>query len=200
MFTGIVQAVGRIAAKVPSGSGVRLRIESEAIPWTQVKVGDSIAVSGVCLTVVEIDTDGFNTDLSPETLHRTTFHHAGVGTPVNLELAMTPTTRFGGHIVTGHVDGVAEVVARWDEGEVVHLSLRVPKEYAKYLAPKGSIALDGVSLTVSRVDGEEFEVVLIPHTLATTTLGRKEVGDQLNFEVDIIARYLERLLAQRGTG
>lgn len=197
MFTGIVQAVGQMTAKVPKVGEVRIRIESEDIPWQEVHIGDSIAVNGVCLTVVEVDSRGFNADLSPETLRRTTFGNAEIGMWVNLELAMAPTTRFGGHIVTGHVDGVAQIVAHRPEGDVVYFRFQIPKEFAKFVAPKGSIALDGVSLTVNRVEGNEFEVTLIPHTLTVTTFGTKEVGDRVNFEVDLIARYLERLLAER---
>jgi riboflavin synthase len=197
MFTGIVQAIGKIEAIVPKGSDVSLEIACGKLPLDEVRVGDSIAVSGVCLTAVALTQTGFNVDVSCETLTRTTLGEARVGTPVNLELAVTPKTHLGGHLVLGHVDGVGCVTARWEDGRSVRFRIKAPAELARYIAAKGSICVDGVSLTVNRVEGAEFEVNLVPHTLAETTLGTTTVGARVNLEVDLIARYLERLLGER---
>ncbi|GAB6066952.1 riboflavin synthase [Methylothermus subterraneus] len=194
MFTGIVQAIGKIEALVPQGGDVRLTVACGQLPRDEIRLGDSVAVSGVCLTVVALTGSGFATDVSRETLTLTTLGEARVGTLVNLELAMTPNTRFGGHLVSGHVDGVGKVTARWQDGRSVRLRIEAPKELARYIATKGSICVDGVSLTVNRVEGAAFEVNVIPHTLAVTTLGTTGVGARVNLEVDRIARYLERLL------
>ena len=194
MFTGIIQAIGTITAVTPKGGDVRLTVATGKLPLDEARLGDSIAVSGVCLTAVELGDGAFSADVSRETLSRTTLGQARAGTPVNLELAMTPTTRFGGHIVSGHVDGIGEVVAKWDDGRSVRFRMRAPRQLAHYIAAKGSICVDGISLTVNRVDGADFEVNIVPHTLRETTLGTTAVGDKVNLEVDIIARYLERLL------
>ncbi len=194
MFTGIVQAVGKIEAIVSKGSDSSLEIACGKLPLEEVRVGDSIAVSGVCLTAVALTRTGFAADVSRETLTRTTLGEARVGTLVNLELAMTPKTRLGGHLVLGHVDGIGSVTACWEDGRSVRLRIKAPAELARYIAAKGSICVEGVSLTVNRVEGAEFEVNLVPHTLAETTLGMITVGARVNLEVDLIARYLERLL------
>ncbi|BCX89605.1 riboflavin synthase [Methylomarinovum tepidoasis] len=194
MFTGIIQAIGTIETVTPRGGDVRLTVATGKLPLDEVKLGDSIAVSGVCLTAVELGECAFAADVSRETLSKTTLGHARVGSPVNLELAMTPTTRFGGHIVSGHVDGIGEVIAKWDDGRSVRFRMRAPRELARYIAAKGSICVDGISLTVNHVDGVDFEVNIVPHTLKETTLGTTTVGDKVNLEVDLIARYLERLL------
>ncbi len=195
MFTGIIQAVGEIAELSPQGGDVRLSVATGKLSLENVQLGDSIAVNGVCLTVVAQGRSSFTADVSRETLMRTTLGNARAGTPVNLELAMTPTTRFGGHIVSGHVDGVGSVVDKWDDGRSLRFRIRAPGELAGYIASKGSICVDGISLTVNQVDGTDFEVNIVPHTLAETTLGMTEVAAQVNLEVDIIARYLERLLS-----
>ncbi|MGA7801377.1 MAG: riboflavin synthase [Gammaproteobacteria bacterium] len=205
MFTGIVQAVGRIAALDPRGEDRRVRVQSEALDLADVALGDSIAVNGVCLTAIELPGDGFWADVSGETLRRTTFGAFTVGTPVNLEKALTPTTRLGGHLVSGHVDGVGTLVERAAQGRSERLVVEAPAALARYIAEKGSICVDGVSLTVNAVDGARFDLNIVPHTLAATTLGDCRPGRQVNLEVDLIARYLERLLlgeraAQAGSG
>jgi riboflavin synthase len=186
MFTGIVQAVGRIVRANP------LEIDSGSLDLADVAVGDSICVQGVCLTVTATRAHGFTADVSEETLRVTT----GLDRPgeVNLEKSLALSDRLGGHLVTGHVDGVGEVRSR--KGAVVAIS--IPPKLAKFVAPKGSICVDGVSLTVNRVDGELFEVNLIPHTVKVTTLARLRVGDRVNLEVDLIARYVERMLTPIG--
>jgi len=198
MFTGIVQAIGTVTALTPRGGDLRLTVATGKLPLAEVQPGDSIAVSGVCLTAVALQDRAFAADVSRETLARTTLGQARVGAPVNLELAMTPTTRFGGHIVAGHVDGIGAVIDRWDDGRSVRFRIRAPRELARYIAAKGSICVDGVSLTVNRVDGADFEVNIVPHTLKETTLGTTDVGARVNLEVDLIARYLERLLTADG--
>lgn len=194
MFTGIIQAIGRIRSVSPRGGDLRLAIATGKLPLAEVKVGDSIAVSGVCLTAVALEGDAFSADVSRETLSLTTLGRAGVGTAVNLELAMTPSTRFGGHLVSGHVDGLGTVIERTADARSIRFRIQAPGALARYIAAKGSICVDGISLTVNRVDGVVFEVNIVPHTLAETTLSEIKVGDPVNLEVDLIARYLERLL------
>ncbi len=195
MFTGIIQAMGKIVEVAPKGGDMRLTVATGKLPLENVQPGDSIAVNGVCLTAVELGAATFGADVSRETLSLTTLGKARPGTVVNLELAMTPSTRFGGHIVSGHVDGTGVIVAKWDDGRSVRFRIRVPGDLARYIAAKGSVCVDGISLTVNRVEGGAFEVNIVPHTLAETTLGVAAVGMEVNLEVDIIARYLERLLA-----
>ncbi len=194
MFTGIIQAVGKIAGIEERGGDLRLRIEAGGLDLKDVRRGDSIAVSGVCLTVVEKDVRSFVADVSAETLARTTFGERRVGDRVNLEKALTLSTPLGGHLVSGHVDGVGEVHERRAHARSVLFRLRAPPLLAKYIAAKGSICVDGVSLTVNTVEGADFEVNIVPHTLAQTTLGEWQPGRAVNLEVDLIARYLERLL------
>ncbi len=173
---------------------MRLTVETGKLPLADAQLGDSIAVNGVCLTAVELGPDFFCADVSRETLSRTTLGLAKAGTAVNLEPALTPTTRLGGHIVSGHVDGVGTVVARRGDGRSERFELEAPGGLAKYIAEKGSICVDGISLTVNSVDGARFGLNIVPHTLAETTLGDIRPGHKVNLEVDIIARYLERLL------
>ncbi len=194
MFTGIIQAIGRVAAIEPKSGDVRLSIGTGELPSSDVALGDSIAVNGICLTAVELGAGCFMADLSRETLARTTLADARVGTPVNLELALTPTTRLGGHIVSGHVDGVGVVLARQDDARSVRFQIRGPDALARYIAEKGSVCVDGISLTVNRVNGAGFDVNIVPHTLAKTTLGTTAIGAKVNLEVDLLARYLERLM------
>ena len=197
MFTGIVQAVGTIEALAPlrgeMQGGVRLAVEAGGLELSDVRVGDSICVQGACLTVVAIEGGRLSFDVSRETLDCT----AGLAGPgkVNLETSLGLGDKLGGHLVTGHVDGVGEVLAFQPAGESVLLRLRAPKGLAKYVARKGSICVDGVSLTVNRAEGDVFEINLIPHTLAVTTLSRLAAGAGVNLEVDLIARYVERMLA-----
>ena len=194
MFTGIIQAVGQVATRQERGGDARLRVATGKLDLSDVAVGDSIAVSGVCLTAVELASGGFWADVSGETLSRTTLGSLRPGDPVNLEKALTPTTRLGGHLVSGHVDGVGRVADRRPEARSVRFVIEAPRELARYIAEKGSIAVDGVSLTVNRVDGARFDLNIVPHTLAETTLEDFAPGRPVNLEVDVIARYLERLL------
>ena len=200
MFTGIVQAVGRIEERIEHDSGdVSLVVATGTIDAAGIAIGDSICVSGVCLTAVEVTPAGFRTDVSAESLARTTLGDLAAGGRVNLETALTPETRLGGHLVSGHVDGIAEVVARRDDARSVRFEVRVPEGLARYITEKGSVCVDGTSLTVNGVRGAVFDVNIVPHTLAATTLGDLVPGSAVNIEVDQIARYVERLLAYRET-
>ncbi len=194
MFTGIIQSVGKITALEKRGGDARLRVATGKLDLSDVKLGDSIAVNGVCLTAVEKDVRGFGADVSGETLARTTLGSLKSGDAVNLEKALTPTTRLGGHLVSGHVDGVGTVHERTQDARSVRFRIEVPAALAKYIAEKGSVCVDGVSLTVNAADGAFFELNIVPHTLAETTLGELAPGRRVNIEVDILARYLERLL------
>lgn len=194
MFTGIVEAVGKVADTQPRGGDLRLVIEAGTLALDAVRLGDSIAVNGICLTVVEFDTRCFAADVSVETLDHTTAGSWQAGTRVNLEQALTPQHRLGGHIVSGHVDGVGEVLARHGDARSERFRLRAPLALARYIASKGSITVDGTSLTVNAVDGAEFELNIVPHTLANTIIGDYQPGTWVNLEVDVVARYLERLL------
>lgn len=186
--------MGEVAALQRSGGDARLRIASGKLDLAGVAIGDSIAVSGVCLTAVAVDGAGFSADVSAETLRCTTFAKLRVGDAVNLETSLTPSTPMGGHFVSGHVDGIATLSERNQVGGSARMVFTVPAALAKYIAAKGSVCLDGVSLTVNAVRGAEFEVNIVPHTLQATTLGRLAVGGGVNLEVDLVARYLERLL------
>jgi len=194
MFTGIIQAIGEVAALEPRGEDLRLRVRTGKLDLDGVRIGDSIATSGVCLTVVELPGDGYWADVSGETLAVTGIGKLKVGDRVNLEKALTPSTPLGGHLVSGHVDGIGEVVSRRDDGRSVRFRMRAPDKLARYIAAKGSVCVDGISLTVNAVDGAAFELNIVPHTLAETTMGEFQAGSTFNLEVDIIARYLERLL------
>jgi riboflavin synthase len=205
MFTGIIEAVGEIAAIEMKGGDARVRVETGRLDMGDVTLGDSIAVNGVCLTAIEKSASGFAADVSGETLSRTTFGRLKAGSRVNLERALTPTTRLGGHLVSGHVDGVGKVLSRHGDARSVRFRIEAPAALAKYIAEKGSICVDGVSLTVNAVDGAAFELNIVPHTLAETTMEEFQPGRAVNLEVDLLARYLERLLlgeqaAQPGAG
>ncbi len=198
MFTGIVQAVGTIESVTPLQGGVRLVIEAGGLELSDVALGDSICVQGACLTVVGIGGRRLSFDVSRETLDCTVgLAHLG---NVNLEKSLALGDKLGGHLVTGHVDGIGEVLAFDAAGESRLLRVRAPQELARYLARKGSVTIDGVSLTVNRVEKAGFEVNLIPHTLEVTTLKRLAPGARVNLEVDLLARYLERMLAERSEG
>ena len=184
----------------PSQAGFRIDIFLGALIEESIALGDSIASNGVCLTAVERSRDGFVADVSRETLDCTTLGQWKVGVSVNLELAMTPTSRLGGHLVSGHVDGVGSVVRRYRDGLSERFVLRAPPGLSRYIATKGSICIDGVSLTVNGVEGDEFHVNIVPHTLSHTIMGGYRANTPVNLEVDVIARYLERLLDARGTG
>jgi riboflavin synthase len=204
MFTGIIQAIGRVTAIHRHGGDAAFRFTGESLDLQNVQPGDSIAVNGVCLTAIDPDRSGFSADLSGETLSRTTLGRLNVNDRVNLELALTPSSRLGGHLVSGHVDGIGTVQERHPEARSVRFRIKAPEPLAKYIAEKGSICVDGVSLTVNGVQGAVFDLNIVPHTLQVTTLNGLQVGHTVNLEVDQIARYLERLLqgeaaAQPGT-
>jgi len=194
MFTGIIQATGAIRRLERRGGDVRLHVGTGKLDLGDVRAGDSIATSGVCLTVVESGADWFAADVSLETLALTTLGGLAAGARVNLEKAMAVGDRLGGHIVSGHVDGVGEIVSMRPDGRSTRYRLRAPAALARYIAHKGSICVDGVSLTVNSVDGAEFELNIIPVTAAETIFGDYRPGTRVNLEVDVIARYLERLL------
>jgi riboflavin synthase len=198
MFTGIVEELGEIIAVEHGAESAVLRVRGPLVV-SDAAHGASISVNGVCLTVVEHDAESFSVDVMAETLHRSSLGDLTTGSPVNLERAMAATDRFGGHIVQGHVDGTARILGRTpgDRWEVVRFTL--PPELSRYVVEKGSITVDGVSLTVSAVDADSFSVSLIPTTLALTTLGHKAIGDPVNLEVDVIAKYVERLLTPGAT-
>jgi riboflavin synthase len=194
MFTGIIQAIGKVATLEHQGGDARLRIDVNKLDLSDVARGDSIAVSGVCLTAVDLNDRTFTADVSGETLACTTLGGLGVGDPVNLEKALTPTSRLGGHLVSGHVDGLGRVLTVEHAGRSRRVRIDAPASLAKYIAEKGSVCVDGVSLTVNAAQGSEFEINLVPHTLMETTLVDINSGQKVNLEVDMLARYLERLL------
>ncbi|GAB1255785.1 riboflavin synthase [Aurantivibrio plasticivorans] len=194
MFTGIIEDVARVAALEPCNGDLRIRIVTNRLNLSDVALGDSIATNGVCLTAVELPGDGYWADVSQETLANTTIPHWKVGDSVNLEKAMMPSSRLGGHIVSGHVDAVGEVVSRVPDARSERFVVRAPSKLARYIAMKGSITVDGTSLTVNQVNGCEFELNIVPHTLDHTVIGSYQAGTQVNLEVDVIARYLERLV------
>ena len=194
MFSGIIADVGSITNTADREGGLRLTIDTNALGLDDVLLGDSIAVNGVCLTVIALDGYAFTVDVSRETLDCTVGLDA-MGAAVNLEKALRLSDRLGGHLVSGHVDGVGDVVAFDDLGESWKLTIRAPQALAKFIAPKGSVTVNGVSLTTNRVEGSEFDLNLIPHTLQMTNLKDLATGGQVNLEVDLIARYVERMLA-----
>ena len=194
MFTGIIQAVGKVVAMQPSGGDLRLRIDTGKLALDDVALGDSICTNGVCLTVIELPGDGYWADVSVETLNFTTLGKLQPGARVNLEKALTPASRLGGHIVSGHVDGVGEVVILQEDARSIRVAVDAPAALARYIAHKGSICVDGTSLTVNAVKGARFELNIIPQTMAETVFGEYRPGTPVNLEVDVIARYLERLV------
>lgn len=194
MFTGIIEAVGSIVAMESKGSDVSVRVRSGKLDLRDVKLGDSIATNGVCLTVVQLPGDGYIADVSGETIARTGFADYQAGQRVNLEKALMPTSRLGGHLVSGHVDGVGKIVAVKPLGRAIEYWVEAPRELARYIAEKGSITVDGISLTVNSVEGARFRLTIVPHTSGETTVGEWKVGSRVNLEVDVIARYLERLV------
>lgn len=196
MFTGIIAAVGRVASIESRGGDALFAIDTQGLDLNDVALGDSIATQGVCLTAVKLDKSKgrYWADVSGETLARSTLGDLKVGDPVNLEKALTPNTHLGGHMVSGHVDGVGELLSLEEDARSIKLRVRSPNELARYIAEKGSITVDGVSLTVNAVDGAVFDLNIVPHTMQNTSLQHAVVGSQFNLEVDLIARYLERLL------
>jgi riboflavin synthase len=196
MFTGIIEEVGRLAALEARGAGARLRVEARLVTG-DLREGDSVAVNGVCLTAVDLRAGGFGADVSPETLRRSTLGALRAGDALNLERAMTPSSRFGGHIVLGHVDGVGEIAEIERLGdENWRLAVRAPEELDPYLVFKGSVALEGISLTIAELEKGRIEVAVIPHTWQATTLSRRRVGDRVNIETDILAKHVEKLLGR----
>jgi riboflavin synthase len=200
MFTGLIEGIGRLVARELRGGDARLRIDTGTLSFEHVQLGESIAVNGVCLTVIAFDAHGFEADASNETLSLTTLGELRTGATLNLERAMRADDRLGGHLVSGHVDGVGRVLQVEPDGRAQRWRFAAPAALLRYIAQKGSICVDGVSLTVNAVDGEGFEVALVPHTIAHTAFATTGVGDAVNLEVDLVARYVERLLASRETG
>ena len=194
MFTGIIQAVGRIAQIESGEQDIRLRIKTGKLPLAEVSLGDSIASSGVCLTVTELPGDGFWADVSPETLSLTTLGTKGVGDAVNLETSLTLNTPLGGHLVSGHVDGVGRIESVTEDARFWRVRVAAPEKLARYIAMKGSMCVDGTSLTVNQVEGASFELTIIPQTWEETVFSEYQAGSPVNLEVDVIARYLERLM------
>jgi riboflavin synthase len=197
MFTGIIEGVGRLAALERRGGDARLTVDVGTLAFDAVQLGESIAVNGVCLTVIEFDANTFAADASNETLALTTLGGLSAGETLNLERAMRPTDRLGGHLVSGHVDGLGRVERIEQDARAQRWRFSAPANLLRYIAKKGSICLDGVSLTVNEVDDAGFEVALIPHTVAHTRFAQTNVGDAVNLEIDLVARYVERLLAGR---
>ncbi len=197
MFTGLIQDIGEIQSLQHRGGGVSLTISTQ-LDLRSVKVGDSVAVEGVCLTVVEVSGRTFSVEVSPETLGRTTLANLKKGQPVNLETALKMSDLLGGHLVSGHVDGTGEITAVAREGNSLRYRFRVPPEVGRYLIEKGSVAVDGISLTVAECRDQGFSVSVIPHTAERTTLGKKKAGDKVNLENDLIAKYVEKFVHQAG--
>lgn len=200
MFTGIIEATGSIAQITPKGGDVQVRVNSGKLDLTDVALGDSIATNGVCLTVVELFADGYAADVSNETIKNTGFANYRAGQQVNLEKAMLPTTRFGGHMVSGHVDSVSRVAAIYDNGRAKDIWIELPVDLKKYIVKKGSITIDGISLTVNDVNESQFKLTIVPHTSSETTLDKINIGSQVNVEIDLIARYVERLIQTKDNG
>ncbi|CAM3053392.1 MULTISPECIES: riboflavin synthase [Moritella] len=194
MFTGIIETVGTLTGLTPKGADVSITVDSGDLDLSDVKLGDSIATNGVCLTVVELLGNGYRADVSLETIKRSGFAHYRIGDKVNLEKALTLSTRLGGHLVSGHVDGVAEIVKISKLGRATEYWLQAPNELARYIAEKGSITIDGISLTINEIDGAKFKLTIVPHTALETTIESYVVGRKVNLEVDVIARYLERIM------
>jgi riboflavin synthase len=200
MFTGIIKAKGTISAMQRMGGDVRLTVSSSDLPWSSYDVGESIAVNGVCLTAIALHSDGFDTDVSTETLGVTGLGKLEIGSAVNLEPAISVGERLGGHLVSGHVDCVGTVKSRTIDSRSIRLTVELPSEYARYVARKGSVCIDGVSLTINAVSDNVFETNIIPHTADVTIIGDYRVGTIVNVEVDLLARYIERLLMKDDDG
>ncbi len=199
MFTGIIEAVGTIKAININAQGARLVIATNSLDMGDVKLGDSIATNGICLTVVDFDQHSYSADVSNETLKRTGFGHYNVGMQVNLEKAMLASTRFGGHMVSGHVDGISEIISITNNGNSIEYWLSMPSDLAHYIAEKGSVTIDGTSLTVNALSDGKLRLTIVPHTVKETIFAHYQVGTKVNLEVDLIARYLERLLMKENT-
>ena len=194
MFTGIIEAIGRIKKIEPVSGDSRLHVDVGSLDMSDVQLGDSIAVNGVCLTAIKFNDDYFAADVSNETIKLTSLNSLDVGSDVNLEKALLPTTRLGGHLVSGHVDGLGEVLSIKEESRSIQIIIRAPAELKHYIAMKGSVCVDGISLTVNKIDNTDFELNIVPHTQQKTVIKNYQSGTKVNLEVDLIARYLERLL------
>jgi riboflavin synthase len=195
MFTGIIEATGKIVAITPTQGDVRLKVQSDYLDFADVKLGDSIASNGICLTVVEQGKDWYAVDVSRETLNKTAMQQWKVGDVLNLEKAMLPTTRFGGHIVTGHVDTTGTVKLIKNDSRSIYIEIEIPSEFTKYVATKGSVTVDGISLTSNLVEGNVISLNIIPHTAQITNISRHwKLSTKVNIEVDVVARYLEKLV------
>lgn len=192
MFTGIIEELGRISAFEKTSGGAKLKISARKVT-EDTREGDSIAVNGVCLTAIEIDSDSFSANLSPETLNRSTLGNLKIGAKVNLERAVTPSTRLGGHIVQGHVDGKGKFLKAIQEGDFRTVRIGFPPELAKYFVSKGSVAVEGISLTIANLTANYFEIAVIPKTWELTNLSALKIGDEVNLEADIIAKYVEKI-------
>lgn len=199
MFTGIIKATGRIEAITPTAGDLRLEVSSDGLPWQDHAVGESIAVNGVCLTAVSLSENGFATDVSRETMDVTALGDLVAGSRVNLEPSLALGERLGGHLVSGHVDCVGKVVTREADARSIRFEFEIPREYSRYVARKGSVCVDGVSLTINAVSAGRFSVNIIPHTAQATIIGGYRIGTRVNIEVDQIMRYLERLLSDDKT-
>lgn len=197
MFTGIIEAVGQINTVQVNAQGARISVSTGLLNMHDVKLGDSIATNGICLTVVDFGANNFSADVSNETLKRTGFAYYKTGQKVNLEKAMLPTTRFGGHMVSGHVDAVSEIIAVEQDGNSIHYWVAMPGDIAAYIAEKGSITIDGTSLTVNALGENKFRLTVVPHTTQETIISSYKIGSKVNVEVDLIARYIERLLTNK---
>lgn len=197
MFTGIIEAVGRINKIEPVGGDMRLHVDVGSLQMADVQLGDSIAVNGVCLTAIKFDNKHFVADVSNETITLTSLKDLGIASEVNLEKALLPTTRLGGHLVSGHVDGLGEVLSIKEESRSIQLIIKAPEELKHYIAMKGSICIDGTSLTVNKITNADFEINIVPHTQQQTIIKNYKPGTKVNLEVDLIARYLERLLMKQ---
>ena len=200
MFTGIIKAMGTIASIERRGGDVRLSVQAADMPFADYEVGESIAVNGVCLTAVVLREDGFDTDVSVETLDVTALGKLGIGDAVNLEASLAVGDRLGGHLVSGHVDCMGTITRQSADARSIRLTIEIPPEFARYVAKKGSVTVDGVSLTINEVTGNTFDVNIIPHTADVTVIGRYVVGSVVNIEVDVLARDLERLMAKDEQG
>lgn len=200
MFTGIIKAKGSITAMQQQGGDVRMTVSSDGLPWSDFEIGESISVNGVCLTAVALHDNGFDTDVSVETLDVTALGDLTTGSHVNLEPALGVGERLGGHLVSGHVDCVGSVTSRSADARSIRLAIEIPAEYSRYIAKKGSVCVDGVSLTINEVSGNTFESNIIPHTADTTIIDGYAVGTAVNVEVDMLARYIERLLGKDDDG
>jgi len=194
MFTGIIESLGKIESIEDKGGDARFWIQTGKMDMSDVQLGDSIAMNGVCLTAIELRDDAYCADVSGETLSLTSLKQLKEGSTVNLEKALTPNTRLGGHMVSGHVDGLGKIIDRYDDGRSVRFIIEAPRSLARYIAVKGSITVDGTSLTVNKLDGCQFELNIVPHTLQETIMNSYQPGMEVNLEVDLIARYLERLM------